>query len=302
MLYANLNGDKILPIPKTEAKCPLCKEKVISKCGDVKVWHWAHSKGGSCDSWYEPETVWHKNWKLTFGKENCEIRINKEARWHVADVFTKDGVVIELQNSPIQKDVIRKREDFYGDKMIWVINGVKFKDHFYLKDLGEKYNHWTLQPAKYMPSFEKVLFKWEFARRSWEDCQRHIFIDFQDGSLFWVHSGMGSTFGEGKFVSKEKFISKYGGDYNTYINLVNTRTLTFARKQIIQRTLKWKNNYIITSYRYDGKPRTLELHFENHNDINKVSEFRVFQVTGILKDQESHGNLKIEISKLIGSK
>jgi len=109
MLFAIVNGEKVEATPKTTGKCTLCERTVFSKCGEVNVWHWAHHKDESCDSWYEPETEWHKNWKLTFGKDNCEIVIIKDSIRHIADIFTKENVVIELQNSPIQKPIIRKR-------------------------------------------------------------------------------------------------------------------------------------------------------------------------------------------------
>ena len=131
MLFASLDGEKIEPIPKTHAKCSACGEKVFSRCGEIKAWHWAHFKGKNCDVWYEPETLWHKYWKLTFGKEVSEIKIEKEDSWHRADILTENKLVIELQNSPIQKNIVREREEFYGERMIWVINGIKFKDKFF---------------------------------------------------------------------------------------------------------------------------------------------------------------------------
>ena len=42
MFYAILAGEKIEAIPHKRAKCPLCGEEVLSKCGEVKMWHWAH--------------------------------------------------------------------------------------------------------------------------------------------------------------------------------------------------------------------------------------------------------------------
>ena len=31
------------------ALCPVCKAKVIAKCGDVKIHHWAHKTKRKCD-------------------------------------------------------------------------------------------------------------------------------------------------------------------------------------------------------------------------------------------------------------
>src|SRR6188508_3282245 len=111
MLFALVDGEKVEAKPKTQGKCQLCESDVFSKCGEVNVWHWAHYKDESCDHWYEPETEWHKNWKLIFSKENCEIVITKDGIRHIADIQTKEEVIIELQNSPIQKPIIRSREN-----------------------------------------------------------------------------------------------------------------------------------------------------------------------------------------------
>lgn len=137
MIWALVENIKIEAIPNTKGTCPLCGGKVFSKCGEVNVWHWTHFKGENCDPWYEPESFWHKHWKMTFGKENAEIGINKDGERHFADILTKDNVVIELQNSPILKPIIREREDFYGERMLWLINGEEFKKNLIVKDYWE---------------------------------------------------------------------------------------------------------------------------------------------------------------------
>lgn len=299
MLFAILDDKKIEPIPNTQAKCPLCGEKVLSRCGEIKVWHWAHFKGKSCDSWYEPETHWHKNWKLTFGKENCEIKIAKEDCWHVADVLTKEKVVIELQNSPIQKNIIRKREEFYGERMIWLINGIKFKDNFYIKDWDDELNWWSLQHNSCKNREGMKMFKWEYPRKSWEDTQRHIFIDFHDDSLFWIHKGMGKKWGEGKFVSKQDFVTKYDGDFKKHLSLFRNLILELDRENLRLRGIKEKNIHLITSIYYNGKPRTLEIYFENEVDIFKVEKLHKVIINGTLNFEKKNRNLQLISSKFV---
>jgi len=221
MLYASLNNEKIEAAPKTRAICPLCEKEVFSKCGEVNVWHWAHLKQESCDNWYEPETKWHKDWKNKFGKELSEIIIEKDGIKHIADIFTKDEIVIELQNSPILKPVIRKRELFYGKKMLWIINGIPFKDNFkiypderYLnkyihKIVGQKLIHQVT--GKVVSEERNEMFNWSWCRKSWNEVLRPVFIDFGDDNLFWVKNGMGTSHGYGKYVSKTKFLAKYFG-------------------------------------------------------------------------------------------
>lgn len=36
-----------------------------------------------------------------------------------------DGTVIELQNSPMSLGEMSSREQFYGKKMVWIVNGEK---------------------------------------------------------------------------------------------------------------------------------------------------------------------------------
>ena len=216
MLYASLNNEKIEAITKTRALCPLCEKEVFSKCGEVNVWHWAHLKQESCDKWYEPESQWHKDWKSQFGNERSEIIITKEGEKHIADIQTKENVVIELQNSPIPKPIIRKRELFYGERMLWVVNGISFKDNFDIRpDFRYRLYKTTNQglihkitgeapPADYLESFY-----WKWCRKSWDEARRPIFIDFGGKNLFWVKEGMGTFSGRGKYVCKKKFLNKY---------------------------------------------------------------------------------------------
>jgi Competence protein CoiA-like family len=236
MLFATVNGEKVEAKPKTTGICPLCERTVFSKCGEINVWHWAHLKDESCDSWYEPETEWHKNWKYIFGKENCEMIISKDGVRHIADIQTKENVIIELQNSPIQKTIIRRRETFYGERMIWVINGMHFKDNFFisssrLKDDEEYFRRYNPLSSQYgivdNSRKNEFNFSWSWSRKSWSNVQRNVFIDFGDGNLFWVKEGMGTSSGKGRQISKEKFIKKYGGDLEllaTIIDNSNKRT------------------------------------------------------------------------------
>ena len=299
MLFAILDGEKVEPIPNTHAECPSCGEKVFSKCGEIKAWHWTHFKKKDCDSWHEPETNWHRNWKLTFGKEVSEIKIVKVDRWHRADVLTKEKVVIELQNSPIQKNIIREREEFYGERMIWIINGIKFKDKFYIKDGDNEFGWWGLKHNNCKHLDGMKMFKWEYPRRSWEDTQRHIFIDFHDESLFWVCEGMGTSYGEGKYVSKQEFITKYGGDFNMYLSLFRNCTLKLKRKNLRLKGIKESNIHLITSIKYDEKPRALEIYLKNEADIFKLERLSEVIINGTLKFEEKNKNLQLINSKIV---
>ena len=95
MRFAKRKGKRIEPNPLAkDAFCPLCNSEVIAKCGKIKVWHWSHKEIEKCDSWYEPETKWHLDWKSNFPAENQEVILGE----HIADVKIK-GRVLEFQNS-----------------------------------------------------------------------------------------------------------------------------------------------------------------------------------------------------------
>lgn len=95
---------------------------MVARCGEVRVWHWAHKSGRLCDAWWE-ETEWHRTWKNQFPVEWQEIVHRAEdGELHIADVKTADGWVIEFQHSYIRPEERRSREAFY-QKLVWVVNG-----------------------------------------------------------------------------------------------------------------------------------------------------------------------------------
>ena len=84
------------------------------------------------------ETPWHKNWKIAFPGNYREIGFYDEifGEIHRADIHTPDGVTIEFQNSPISLNELKSREAFYP-KLIWILNGKKFKGFRILKNLPD---------------------------------------------------------------------------------------------------------------------------------------------------------------------
>ena len=73
MKYAVSNGQRLEARPSAVGTCPCCGADMITKCGDLKVWHWAHKSKRVCDHWWESETEWHRAWKDTFSKEWQEV-------------------------------------------------------------------------------------------------------------------------------------------------------------------------------------------------------------------------------------
>lgn len=131
-----LNDDlkRIRPGKGLSAHCELCQEVLTPACGDIYTHHWRHVKSTDCDPWKENETDWHRNWKSQFPDDWTEIVIKGEVGIHRADIKTKAGLVLELQNSSISQRDIRIRELFYG-KMIWLINAESFEQNFSIRSI-----------------------------------------------------------------------------------------------------------------------------------------------------------------------
>jgi competence CoiA-like predicted nuclease len=86
---------------------------------------------------------------------------------HRADVKTPTRVV-EFQSSSISAEDIRARENHYGN-MIWVLNGRKFSDNFYIRRRDGYHS-----------------FRWYHPRKSWWQAERMVLIDLPEEGLFMI--------------------------------------------------------------------------------------------------------------------
>jgi hypothetical protein len=66
-------------------------------------------------------TARHWSWQLAAPPERREVVMGP----HRADVVAASGGVVELQHSAISPEVIREREDFYGERMAWIFDATK---------------------------------------------------------------------------------------------------------------------------------------------------------------------------------
>jgi hypothetical protein len=128
MRFALVDNKKVEAKTGLIANCPGCSQSVIPKCGDQRVHHWAHSRNKMCDTWWEPETEWHRNWKSKFPEDwQEEFLINdKTGEKHIADIRTDKGLVIEFQHSHINPEERLSREAFYKN-LAWVVDGSRLK-------------------------------------------------------------------------------------------------------------------------------------------------------------------------------
>lgn len=91
--------------------------------------HWRH-KGGDCDPWSEPEGPWHIAWKGRFPEASREVELvdERSGERHRADVRclwpSGEGVILELQHSPISSEEQEARDAFYGrhHRMFWLLH------------------------------------------------------------------------------------------------------------------------------------------------------------------------------------
>jgi len=181
MIWGLSNNKKIKAYPNGKSICPLCKNKLVAKCGDIKIWHWAHKSKKDCDPWYKGESPWHIKWKEYFPKECQEVIIKN----HRADIKTKEGLIIELQSSNISSEEIQKREEFYKN-MIWILNGETIAKNF-------------------VPY--KLRYKWKWFPQSLHAIKKDVYIDLNDMFLYKI-------FFNGLFIkiSKIAFIIQNGGN------------------------------------------------------------------------------------------
>ena len=143
MRFALLDNQRIEAISKAKAQCPGCLELVVAKCGAQRIHHWAHQSKTNCDSWWEPETEWHRNWKDKFPLEwqECVMRDEKTGELHIADIHTSSGITLEFQHSHIDPQEQLSREKFHQN-LTWVVDGTRLKRD-YKRFIKEKDNYST---------------------------------------------------------------------------------------------------------------------------------------------------------------
>jgi len=243
MQYAIVNGVRLEPFKGGKGLCICCNALVVSRFGSINAHHWAHKNVKDCDSWYEPETEWHRNWKNQFPESFREQSFfdEKAKEHHRADVHTPSGVILEFQNSSISVEEITSRDQFYK-KLIWVVNGSHFSKNIELDYIpnpedskldeyeitntkhcilnfkneiikGERLLQiFGFQDLKLKPASGYFSFVWKNQRTSWLESKSYIFFDFNDDKFLYLlkrRKQLTQDFLYLKLVSKSDFIAKY---------------------------------------------------------------------------------------------
>ncbi len=174
MKYALVDRQRREARPDLSGECPVCGAAMVAKCGERRVWHWAHRGRRTCDRWWEPETEWHRAWMNEFPVEWQEfLQRAEDGEKHIADVKTEHGRVIEFQHSYLRPEERRAREAFYS-RMVWIVDGLRRK-----RDRSQFFN--ALRDARFVNSKRLTLsvFSDECALlRDWADSGVPVFFDF----------------------------------------------------------------------------------------------------------------------------
>ena len=174
MKYALVNGERQEAKPGLSGKCEITGLSVISKCGTVRSPHWALIGEHERDSWWEPETPWHREWKGKFPKEWHEVTHPAEnGEEHRADVKTDQGLVIEFQHSHLDPQERLAREAFYQN-MVWIVDGTRLKRDYPRFLEGRKH---------FMTGYKKGFFLVHFPEEcfpvAWIESSVMVIFDFQ---------------------------------------------------------------------------------------------------------------------------
>ena len=177
--FAIVDGKRAEATPKAKGICPNCQAELIAKCGQVKVWHWAH-KGPPCDHWWKNETEWHRAWKGHFPVDWQEVTHKAESgEKHIADVKTDQGWVLEFQHSYLKLEERQARDAFYYPKLIWIVDGTRRKRDKtqFIKALNDgAWFHKQLRiPRVFIDECALV--------REWVGCRAPVFFDFNEGNI-----------------------------------------------------------------------------------------------------------------------
>jgi competence protein CoiA len=174
MRFASVNDVRLEAAPGLIGCCPNCSQPMIAKCGTQRIWHWAHRSTRNCDSWWEPETIWHRTWKDWFPSEWQEVPLSNQAgQKHVADVRTESGLVIEFQHSPLSPKDRFAREAFHQN-MVWVVDGTRLKKDRPRFTGSRRFFRPVLMRGLFITRSPEECFPF-----AWLDCNVQVFFDFE---------------------------------------------------------------------------------------------------------------------------
>lgn len=182
MKFALLGNERIVAQPHIKgAICPKCRTEVISKCGEIRVNHWAHKNKIQCDKWME-DSEWREKWLDEFPSDWQEPVIDRGTESHFVDIRTPNNTMILLHQSHLTVEIVRERETFYSTP-VWIINAGRYKNSVnrFLSCFEKSY----IKEPKRTPENlrDPFLLLSEFNvdkvfHRSWLSCHFPVFLDY----------------------------------------------------------------------------------------------------------------------------
>jgi competence protein CoiA len=240
MKLALVDGERREPSKGLIGSCIGCDQPMIPKCGPIKIHHWAHKSDCECDHWWENETVWHRAWKNHFPPELQEIRHKDETtgEWHIADVKTKHGHILEFQHSFLKDEERQARNKFYGDKLVWIVDGlkrVKDKSQFEL----------FLKHAIPIQNDSSILKLHPFINEcslinEWSNCSVPVFFDFGPELPLWCLLPKSA---KGNYYileySRQNFLALHtellnGKTFEDFTKFVNGRIIAYENPELVK--------------------------------------------------------------------
>lgn len=227
MKYALVNALRQEAQPRLLGACPACGSPMVAKCGEERIWHWAHKGCDQCDPWWENEGPWHREWKGRFPEAWQEVvRRGADAERHIADVQTDRGWVLEFQHSYLDPKERRSRDAFYRPKLIWVVDALRRDSDFSQFDkmmkgascLGATGSFWAAHPD----SCRLV--------KEWSGSDAQILFDFGTNvGLWWMLGRLSNDQVLFARYTHSQFIEAHGGiespkesDFDALVNQLDT--------------------------------------------------------------------------------
>ena len=223
MKFALQADQRIEATPNALGVCPCCGTEMIAKCGNRKVWHWAHKTKQTCDHWWENETQWHRDWKDQFPVEWQEVvHFAEDGEKHIADVKTSTGLVIEFQHSSIKREEIEARTHFYKN-IIWIVD----------ENRSFKRNQNDFRERMARIKNEELDYSSDFSGSNWGSLKVPIFID--TGIDGWVIGQVPQSEADFGFY-KSHYLQK---DYFIRSLIMSGRYLKTKMKSPAGQTNRW---------------------------------------------------------------
>ena len=187
MQFATTVNGKEKATPKAIGWCPGCSTELITKCGEINIWHWAHKAEEGCDWDTGKMSAWHIEWQEYFNADRREVKVTTSGKRRMADVIAQDGTVLEFQHSSIGAETIKDREGHYKN-MAWIFDAADIPDDRFIA--------------------RGIYIEWKHPRKSWLAACAETFYDLGTGWLWLVNEIVEWDYLRvyGYTVSKDDFI------------------------------------------------------------------------------------------------